>query len=144
MSTGDFDIRKVQVGNGLDVNRKGYTQLPATAANGFVFTFGITPIDTETSQVIPGDIEFQTRRVLDILSEVLQAAGSSLSRTLHATVYLRDIQDDYAGFNKAFDHYFAHDPVPRTVVQAVIRSPVARVQIQIVALQDPAQLARVQ
>ena len=144
MPAGGFGIHKVQVGNGLDVNRKGYTQLPATVANGFVFTLGITPIDTETPQVIPGDIEFQTRRVLDILSEVLQAAGSSLARTLHATVYLRDIQDDYAGFNKAFDHYFAHDPVPRTVVQAVIRSPVARVQIQIVALQDPARLAQVQ
>ena len=142
MPAGGFGIHQVQVGNGLDVNRKGYTQLPATVANGFVFTFGITPIDTETSQVIPGDIEFQTRRVLDILSEVLQAAGSSLARTLHATVYLRDIQDDYAGFNKAHD--FAHDPVPRTVVQAVIRSPVARVQIQIVALQDPARLAQVQ
>ena len=38
-----FGIHKVQVGNGLDVNRKGYTQLPATVANGFVFTFGITP-----------------------------------------------------------------------------------------------------
>lgn len=144
MAAGNFDIRKVQVGNGLDVNRKGYTQLPATVANGFVFTFGITPIDTETSQVIPGDIESQTRRVLDILSEVLNAAGSSLARTLHATVYLRDIQDDYAGFNKAFDHFFAHDPVPRTVVQAVIRSPVARVQIQIVALQDPARVVQLQ
>ena len=139
-----FGIHKVQVSNGLDVNRKGYTQLPATVANGFVFTFGITPIDTETSQVIPGDIESQTRRVLDILSEVLHAAGSSLARTLHATVYLRDIQDDYAGFNKAFDHFFAHDPVPRTVVQAVIRSPVARVQIQIVALQDPARVVQLQ
>ena len=94
--------------------------------------------------MIPGDIESQTRRVLDILSEVLHAAGSSLARTLHATVYLRDIQDDYAGFNKAFDHFFAHDPVPRTVVQAVIRSPVARVQIQIVALQDPARVVQLQ
>ena len=137
-----MDIQNIQVGNGLDVNRKGFTQLPARAANGFVYTFGITPIDTETAQVMPGDIEFQTRRVLDILSEVLAAAGSSLSRTLHATVYLRDIQGDYAGFNKAFDACFAHDPVPRTVVQAVIRSPVARVQIQIVALQDPGQVAR--
>lgn len=144
MSGGNLTLRKVQVGNGLDVNLKGFTQLPATTANGFVFTFGITAIDTETYQVIPGDIESQTRRVLDILSEVLQAAGSSLSRTMHATVYLRDIQDDYAGFNKAFDDYFAHDPVPRTVVQAGIRSPVGRVQIQIVALQDPARLAQVQ
>jgi 2-iminobutanoate/2-iminopropanoate deaminase len=137
-----MEICKVQVGNGLDVNKKGFTQWPAIAANGFVYTFGITPIDTETLEIMPGDIEFQTRRVLDVLSEVLEAAGSSLSRTLHATVYLRDIQDDYAGFNKAFDHYFAHNPVPRTVVQAVIRSPIARVQIQIVALQEPGRAAR--
>ncbi|HSV36667.1 RidA family protein [Ramlibacter sp. WS9] len=130
-----MSIEKIQVGNALDVNKRGTTSVPAAAANGLVYTYGITAIDPQKGGVIAGDIETQTRRVLDNLQMALQAAGSSLSQAVYTTVYLRDIRGDYAGFNKAYDDYFGSNPIPRTVVQAVIRSPDARVQIQIVALQ---------
>ncbi len=42
-----------------------------------VFCSGQIPLDPQTMQVVPGDIEAQTERVLKNLAAVLQAAGTS-------------------------------------------------------------------
>lgn len=131
---------KIRLEDGMDVNRSlGIASVPAAVAGGFVYTYGITAISRETGKVVPGDIATQTRTILSNLEIVLAAAGSSLRHVVSATVYLRDIDGDYDGFNTAFNERFAIDPVPRTVVQATMRSPDARVQIQLIALQDRAE-----
>ena len=47
-------------------------------ANGLVWVSGQTPIDPQSGQVVAGGIEEQTRRVLDNVQAVLEAAGSEL------------------------------------------------------------------
>ncbi|MGD9945848.1 MAG: RidA family protein [Burkholderiaceae bacterium] len=127
---------RIQVGNGMDVNRSlGIASIPAALANGFIYTYGITAISRIDGKVVPGDIRTQTRTILDNLESILQAAGSDLEHVVSTTVYLRDIENDYAGFNEAYDERFASQPTPRTVVQATMRSPDARVQIQMIAVQ---------
>jgi 2-iminobutanoate/2-iminopropanoate deaminase len=131
-----MEVAKIRIGNAFDVERsRGIASVPAAVANGIVYTYGITAIDAETGLVVPGSSEEQTRTILRNLDLILRRAGSQLALTVCTTVYLRDIDGDYAGFNKAFNEVFASNPVPRTVVQATMRSPHARVQIQIVAVQ---------
>ena len=54
----------------------------AIRANGFVYTAGQTPIDPATSKLVEGDISAQTRRVLQNISAILDAAGTSLSKVV--------------------------------------------------------------
>ena len=48
----------------------------------FVYTAGQIPIDPKTGNLVEGDIAAQTRRVLENLKAVLEAAGSSLDRVV--------------------------------------------------------------
>jgi 2-iminobutanoate/2-iminopropanoate deaminase len=54
----------------------------AIKANGFVFVSGQVAIDPATQQVIGGDVASQTDRVLQNLSSILKAAGTSLEKSV--------------------------------------------------------------
>lgn len=68
-------------------------------------------------------IEEQSEAALVELARVLEAAGSSLDRVLHLTIYLTDIARDRAGFNEV---YAAHFTGPRPVRCAVGIAALAR------------------
>ena len=52
----------------------------AIKVNGLIFCSGQIPLDPATMQVVEGDIQAQTERVLLNAQAVLEAAGSSLSK----------------------------------------------------------------
>lgn len=61
------------------------------------------PIDG--SIVGEGDIEVQTRRVLDSIKVVLESAGSSMDHVVMNQIFLRNL-DDYHKFNELYVTYF--------------------------------------
>jgi 2-iminobutanoate/2-iminopropanoate deaminase len=89
----------------------------AIQANGFVFTAGQIALDPATGQVVEGDIARQTTRVLENLKGIVEAAGSSLDRTVKATVYLKDMSD-FAAMNEVYMRYFPNQPPARSTVEA--------------------------
>jgi len=52
-----------------------------------------------------GDIETQTRRVLDSIKVVLEAAGSSMEHVVMNQIFLRNLED-YHKFNDIYVSYF--------------------------------------
>ena len=54
----------------------------AIKANGFIFVSGQIAFDPATQQIIDGDVAAQTERVLQNLSAILTAAGSSLAQVV--------------------------------------------------------------
>jgi 2-iminobutanoate/2-iminopropanoate deaminase len=104
----------------------------AIEANGFIFVAGITPRDPKTGQVIEGDIALQTERVLENIKAIVEAAGSSLERTVKTTVYLKDM-DDFDAMNKVYARYFPAHPPARATVE-VSRLHAGRVEIELIAL----------
>lgn len=52
-----------------------------------------------------GDIETQTRRVLDSIKVVLEAAGSSMDHVVMNQIFLRNLED-YHKFNDIYVSYF--------------------------------------
>ena len=61
----------------------------ATAAKGTtIFLSGQIPLDPATGQMVEGDIEAQTDRVLKNLGAVLEAAGCSFADVVRTTIYL--------------------------------------------------------
>ena len=104
----------------------------AIKANGFVFVAGHTARDPKTGQVIEGDITRQTERVMENLKVILEAADSSLDRTVKTTVYLKDM-DDFDAMGKVYSRYFPTHPPARATVE-VSRLHGGRVEIELIAL----------
>ena len=99
----------------------------------FIFCAGQTPIDPATGNLVPGEIEAQTRRVLQNLSAVLEAAGTSLSRAVKTTVFLLDM-NDFQRMNAVYAEFFPADPPARSTVQVARLPRDARVEIEVIAL----------
>lgn len=105
----------------------------AIKANGFIFTAGQIALDPANMQLVQGDVAVQTTRVLENLKAILEAAGSSLDRTVKATVYLKDM-NDFAAMNEVYARYFAQDPPARSTVEAARLPRDVRVEIDLIAL----------
>jgi len=105
----------------------------AIRVNGFLFTAGQVALDPATGQLVEGDIARQTARVLDNLKGIVEAAGSSLDRTIRATVYLKDMSD-FALMNEVYARYFPNDPPARSTVEVSRLPRDARVEIDLIVL----------
>jgi 2-iminobutanoate/2-iminopropanoate deaminase len=65
----------------------------ALVANGFVFTAGQIALDPATGQIVAGGVAEQTEQVLNNLTAVLEAAGTSWTNVVKTTVFLKDMRD---------------------------------------------------
>lgn len=105
----------------------------AIVANGFVYTAGQIALIPSEGKVIEGDVQVQTRQVLENLKAVLEAAGSSLENVVKTTVFL-DSMDDFARMNEIYGQFFSKNPPARSAVE-VARLPLGvLVEIEAVAL----------
>jgi 2-iminobutanoate/2-iminopropanoate deaminase len=84
-------------------------------ANGFLFISGIPPHDPATGDIVRGDIETQSRRVLDNLRITLEAAGSSLDNVVMTHVFCTTVAW-FGTINAIYREYFQTAPPARTFV----------------------------
>jgi len=70
-----------------------------------VFISGQIPIDPKTDEIVTGDIEAQTSRVLDNLKAIIEASGMGLENVLKCTCFLKDMED-FTRFNSVYNSYF--------------------------------------
>lgn len=105
----------------------------AVKANGFVFVSGQIPLDPVTQQLVEGGITQQTERVMENLKGIIEAAGSSLERTVKTTVYLADL-GDFAAMNEVYGRYFKQDPPARATVEVARLPRDVRIEIELIAL----------
>ena len=80
-----------------------------------VFVSGQAPIDATTGTFIKGDIETQTRCVMDNIKLALEEVGSSLDNIIKTTVFAVN-SGMYERFNKIYALYFKGAPPARTFV----------------------------
>jgi 2-iminobutanoate/2-iminopropanoate deaminase len=106
---------------------------PAVKANGFIFTTGYLSIDPATGQADHGTIEHETRRTLENLTLVLEAAGSSLEKVVKAHIFLQDIDRDFDAVNGVYRTFFTSNyPARRTVEAKLVQG--YKVEIEFIAL----------
>lgn len=105
----------------------------AIKANGFVFVSGQIPLDPATQQLIEGDVAAQTERVLQNLSGILKAAGSSLEQVVKCGVFLKSMFD-FAAMNEVYGRYFTQAPPARATVEVSRLPKDVLVEIDIIAL----------
>lgn len=104
----------------------------AVVVDGWVFCSGQIPLVPETGELVGGDVATQTERVLQNLSQVLQAAGSSLRGVVKTTVFLADM-NDFAVVNEVYGRHFGDHRPARATVQAGALPKACAVEIECVA-----------
>lgn len=105
----------------------------AVSAGGFIFLSGQIPLSPESGEVVTGGIELQTERVLQNLSAVLEAAGSSMEDVVKTTVYLKDMTD-FPMFNECYARFFTRNKPARATVEVSRLPRDVRVEIDAVAV----------
>jgi 2-iminobutanoate/2-iminopropanoate deaminase len=105
----------------------------AIKASGFVFLSGQIALDPATQQLIDGDVSAQTERVLQNLSGILQAAGSSLAQVVKTTVFLKNMSD-FAAMNEVYGRHFTQAPPARSTVEVARLPKDVLVEIDVIAL----------
>lgn len=86
----------------------------AVRAGGLIYVSGTLSQD-DKGDLVGADAAAQTRRILDRMKGVLEAAGSSLPNVVAVTVYLKNAAD-FATMNDAYRTYWPKDPPTRTTV----------------------------
>lgn len=105
----------------------------AIRANGFIFVAGEKGIDPSTNAIVQGGIAAETRQTLENIRNILEEAGSSISRVVATTVYLTDI-NAFGEMNTVYAEYFTSNPPGRTTVGVSSLPAGAQVEITVTAL----------
>ncbi|HEY6292932.1 MAG TPA: Rid family detoxifying hydrolase [Terriglobia bacterium] len=100
--------------------------------DGLVFVAGQGPVNPATNEMELGDIRSQTRRVLQNIRAILEAAGSSLQDAVRMGVFLADL-NDFAAMNEVFVEFFPENPPARTTVGCQLPKAGMKVEIDCMA-----------
>ncbi len=94
-----------------------------------LYLAGQIALDPVTNQMIADrSIEAETRRVLDNLKAVVEAAGFRMSDIVSTTVFMADL-NEFARMNAVYATYFPTNPPARATVQAARLPRDAKVEI---------------
>jgi 2-iminobutanoate/2-iminopropanoate deaminase len=86
-----------------------------------LFVSGQIALDPKSGEIVRGDIEVQTKQVLENLKAVVEAGGMGLEDILKCTCFLQDMEH-FARFNSVYSTYFA-DVLPARETVEVSRLP---------------------
>ncbi len=104
----------------------------AVRCRNLIFVSGQIPLDPKTGELVEGDTAVQTVRVLENLSAILNAAGSSFANVVKTTVYLKDL-GDFAKMNEVYARYFSYAPPARATVEVSRLPRNVAVEIDLIA-----------
>jgi 2-iminobutanoate/2-iminopropanoate deaminase len=94
----------------------------AIRSGSLLFCSGQVPLDPSSGELVKDDIEGQTRRCLENLAAVCEAAGGSLAEAVRCTVYLTDM-NDFARVNDVYGSFFEGSDPPARVAIGVASLP---------------------
>ena len=103
------------------------------AAGYFLFVSGQLPIDPKTGSIDADNVADQARQSLTNLSQILEAAGTSMDKVVKTTVFIQHM-DDFAVMNEVYAQFFQGEVLPaRSAVEVAKLPKGALVEIEAVA-----------
>ena len=102
-------------------------------AENFLFVSGQLPIDPKTGSIDADNVADQARQSLTNLSQILEAAGTSMDKVVKTTVFIQHM-DDFAVMNEVYAQFFQGEVLPaRSAVEVAKLPKGALVEIEAVA-----------
>ena len=82
----------------------------------FLFVSGQIAFDPATGKLVEGDIEVQTKRVLENVKAIIEAAGMQLENVVKCSCFLSNMED-FVRFNGVYESYFGENAPARETVE---------------------------
>ncbi len=98
-----------------------------------VFCSGQIGLDPASGTLVEGGIEFETRRVLQNLGEVLAGAGLDFIDVVKTTIFMIDLAE-FEIVNRVYGEHFDPPYPARPTVQVAALPRKARIEIDAIAL----------
>lgn len=106
--------------SGVGPRTRGTKQIPGVELN-------------DAGEIVSYDIETQCRSVFQNVRYIVEDAGSSWEKIVDVTVYLTNMKDDFAIYNRIYAEYFADNQPCRTTVEVnKLPTPIA-IELKVIA-----------
>lgn len=90
----------------------------------------------DVGEIVSYDIEAQCRSVFANVRRIVEEAGSSWANIVDVTVFLTDMKNDFAVYNRIYTEYFADNQPCRTTVGIdKLPTPIA-IELKVIATID--------
>ena len=90
----------------------------------------------DTGEIVSYDIETQCRSVFQNVRHILEDAGSGWDKIVDVTVFLTNMKDDFAVYNRIYAEYFAENQPCRTTVEVnKLPTPIV-IELKVIAIID--------
>jgi 2-aminomuconate deaminase len=90
----------------------------------------------ENGNILSYDIATQCQSVFQNIKYILEDAGSSWENIVDVTVFLTNMKDDFATFNRIYADYFKENQPCRTTVEInALPTPIA-IELKVIATMD--------
>lgn len=90
----------------------------------------------DAGNIVSYDIETQCRSVFQNVRYILEDAGSSWENIVDVTVFLTNMKEDFATYNRIYAEYFADNRPCRTTVEVgALPTPIA-IELKVIATLD--------
>ncbi len=104
----------------------------AVVLDGMVYCSGQLGLDPASAKLVSDEAGEQTRRCMQNLQAVLEAAGSSLEEVLRTTIYITNIAD-FPAVNAAYGEFLSEPYPARATVEVSALARGAAVEIDAIA-----------
>jgi 2-iminobutanoate/2-iminopropanoate deaminase len=104
----------------------------AVRVGDLLFCAGQIPIDPKTGNLVTGDIQVQTERVLQNVKAILDDQKLAFANVVKSTVFLTDLAN-FAGMNEIYAKYFTSDFPARSTIQVAGLPKGAGMEIEVIA-----------
>ncbi len=109
--------------SGVGPRERGAKQIPGVELN-------------EAGEVASYDIEAQCRSVFQNVRYILEDAGSAWEQIVDVTVFLTNMKNDFAIYNRVYAEYFSDNRPCRTTVEVnALPTPIA-IELKVIATVD--------
>jgi 2-aminomuconate deaminase len=107
--------------SGVGPRERGTKEIPGVEVN-------------DAGEIVSYDIETQCRSVFQNVRYIVEDAGSSWENIVDVTVFLTNMKDDFAVYNKIYAEYFEDNKPCRTTVEVgALPTPIA-IELKVIAV----------
>ena len=111
----------------------GFPYSPGILVGDTLYIAGHLGRDPDSTELVEGGLEAETRQAMANIREVLTEAGMEFEDVVSVTAYIANI-DDFPRFNAVYREYFPGDPPARATVQVAALNVGAQVELQMIAI----------
>ena len=106
----------------------------AVLVNDTLYLSGQIPLIPSTMELVEGNLEGETKQVMQNLKAVLEAANMGFENVVKTSIFLNDM-NNFAAVNEVYGSYFDHATAPaRETVEVANLPKFVRIEISMVAV----------